>query len=762
MPNFFNKRLTFDNGYVPTQPLDGRVQNSIYAGKNMIVRKAGDQLYSEVWRGNLTMSETVSYTSLTGTWDVTVNVATITGTGTAATTELVFGQWIVIAGYLYQVRAINSDTSIVVSPTPAASSAGADGILPHVLQDLDFTRASYARGSMIKLPNGHLLSAGQGVYRANGSTISSSLTLTNQIQLSKYDSAAGTYTNYTLGMTPTGAASLAATGGGTKNMAAGDYSMRFCPARIATNGYNNPMEKVTVTITANQRILATLPTPDTTNGQDAWKAFGSLYNASVQAAIQGPWYLVSRGDPLQDLLRIVARGTVSITTGLTSVVGTDTVFNEDLVSGDVVTIDGNSYTIDTITSNTALTLTGAASTTNAAATVTITAAIYEWLNAEIQRGTILEYNNDVPPRASFVGSLGGIPVAISCRGEAPIGQTGDWNPGPTIQPSKPNNLEAFPAEARTSVSPPETIIGWVDGQARLFLLTENRLHMASFVSNDAKNPIVTRPYWHAGFRSPYGLVFANGYIYGFTNRGPTRSVAEGDEGSEEYAFSDVVSSVFADWNPERVLVAYDVKNEAICFFHNNDATIGGFQTVKCLMFMLRSQVWSTPIIIEDATGDVLVAGTAAVSGLLYLNLLKRIAGVYTNVTFLWDFGVGIVEWFLATEYGDTDNYPSDICITGFRATGLFGGSGSAGVYGVRSEGANFSDINNATSVSTSGAITMPNNAAVVISKWVKLNCHSLQQVAFKVQGTYTGPVASNPLQRVDAMEIEGFETAGGY
>lgn len=762
MPKFFNRRLTFDAGFVPTTPLDGRVQNSIFAGKNLIVRKAGDQLYAEAWQGNFDISETVSFTTLTGTWDVTSGNTTIVGTGTAASTELVFGQWIVLAGILYQVRNVASDTSITVSPVPTASSAAQTGILPHVLQDLDFTRASYARGSMIKLPQGHLLSAGQGVYRANGSTISSSLTLGNRIQLSKYDSPTGTYTNFVLGMSPTGAATLTAVGGGTKEMAAGDYSIRLCPARIATNGYNNPLEKATVTITANQRILITLPAADTASGQDAWKVFGSLYNASDQAAVQGPWYLVSRGDQLQDLLRINPRGTVSISSGSAAVAGTGTFFLEDLAAGDVVTIDGNSYTISAITTNTALTLTGNASTTAGAAVVTITAAVYEWLNAEIQRGTILEYNNDIPPRASFIGSLGGIPVAISCRGAAPVGQTGDWNPGPTIQPSKPNNIEAFAAEARTTVSPPETIIGWVDGQARLFLMTENRLHFASFVSNDAKNPIVTRPFWHAGFRSPYALTFVNGYLYGFTNRGPARSIAEGDEGSEEYSFADRVSSVFVNWTPERVIVAYDVKNEAVCFFHNNDATSGGFQTVKCLMYMLRSGVWSPPIIIEDPTGDVIVAGAAAVSGQLYLNLLKRISGTYTNKTFLWDFGLNTTTWFIATEYGDLDSYPADITITGLRVVGLFGGSGSAGVFGVRSGASNFGDIENATSTSITGAITLPSAATVSVSEWEKLNAHSLQQVAFKVQGIWIGPVGLNALNRVDAIQIEGFETSGGY
>lgn len=90
---------------------------------------------------------------------------------------------------------------------------------------------------------------------------------------------------------------LTAVSGGTKNMQAADYSIRVCPARIATNGYNNPLEKVVVALTANQRVEVDFSsaTSDSSHGQDAWAVFGSLYNASAQAAQQGPWYLLSRG-----------------------------------------------------------------------------------------------------------------------------------------------------------------------------------------------------------------------------------------------------------------------------------------------------------------------------------------------------------------------------------------------------------------------------------------------------------------------------------
>lgn len=761
MPQEFNLKLTFDSGFVSTQPLDGRVQNSIYRGVNMIVKKAGDQLYAEMWGGVENISETAGFTTLTGTWDVTSGNATIVGTGTTATTELIFGQWIVIDARLYQVRAINSNTSVVVSPTPSATVSGATGLIPHTLQDVDMLRGTFARGSIERLPQGHLVSAGQGVARLNGQTLSSSLTLSNQIQLSKYDSAAGTYTNYLLGMTATGNVTLTAVSGGTKNMQAADYSIRVCPARIATNGYNNPLEKVVVALTANQRVEVDFSsaTSDSSHGQDAWAVFGSLYNASAQAAQQGPWYLLSRGKDPQDLLRINPRGTVDITSGSPAVAGTGTFFLDDYVAGDTVEIDGNNYVVSSIASNTSLTLTTNASTTASGVTTQIIKAVYEWLNAEVQRGTLLEFNNTPPPRASFVGSLGGVPIAVSCRGPAPIGLEGDYNPGPTIQPSKPNNIEAFPAESRTSVSPPETIIGLVDSQARLFLMTENRLHFASFVSNDAKQPIVTRPYWKSGFRNPYSLVFINGYLYGFTNRGPTRSIADGDEGSEEFAFADRVSETFQPWIPERVLVAYDAKNEAIVFFHNNDQVNGaGKQAVVAMMFMLRSQVWSTPIVIDDSTSDVIVSGASVISGALYVNLLKRDGGgTYTCVTYRWDSGTNSIGWYLGTEYGDNGQYPSDSCITGFRLTGLVR-NGTAGIHGVRSDGENFGDIETGNSGSASGSITLPNATSVKVYPWTKLNVKALQQMAVRIDGNYT----TGTRHRVDKIEIEGFVTGGGY
>lgn len=762
MPQFFDRKLTFDAGFVSTQPLDGVVQNSIYRGVNMIVKKAGSQLYAEMWGGVESTSETAGFTTLTGTWAVTSGNATITGTGTAATTELIFGQWIVIDARLYQVRSINSNTSVVVSPTPSATTSGATGIIPHTLQDVDFFRATFARGSIERLPQGHLVSAGQGVARFDGSTLTSSLTLSNQIQLSKYNSVAGTYTNYLLGMTATGNVTLAAVSGGTKNMQAGDYSIRVCPARLATGGWNNPLPKVVLSgLTANQRIEIDFSgaTFDSARGQDAWTIFGSLYNASAQAAQQGPWYLLSRGQQPQSLLRINPRGTVAITSGSASVAGTDTFFLDDYAAGDTVEIDGNNYVINAIASNTSMTLTTNASTTASGVTTEIIKAVYEWLNAEIQRGTLLEFNNDPPPRASFVGSLGGVPVLVSCRGPAPIGLEGDYNPGPTIQPSKPNNVEAFPTESRSSVSPPETIIGLVDAQARLFLMTENRLHFASFVSNDAEQPIVTRPFWKSGFRNPYSLTFVNGYLYGFTNRGPTRSIADGDEGSEEFAFADRVSDTFQPWIPERVLVAYDAKNEAIVFFHNNDQVNGaGKQAVIAMMFMLRSQVWSTPILIEDSDEDVIVSGASVISGTLYLNLLKRDGGgAYTCVTYRWDSGTNSIGWYLATEYGDNGAYPSDTCITGLRVTALLT-SATAGIHGPRSDQENFNTIETGNSVSASGSIALANSTAVKAYPWKKLNVKALQQVAVRVDGNYT----SGSRHRVESLQVQGFVTEGGY
>lgn len=75
--------------------------------------------------GAVTFSETGNLTSLTGTLSSSGNA--VTGSGTAFTTEIKGGAWIKVGGSYYHVARVNSNTSMIVFPTPSPAWAGASG-----------------------------------------------------------------------------------------------------------------------------------------------------------------------------------------------------------------------------------------------------------------------------------------------------------------------------------------------------------------------------------------------------------------------------------------------------------------------------------------------------------------------------------------------------------------------------------------------------------------------------------------------------------
>lgn len=700
--------------------------------------------YAEVWRGTQDLGEDPGFTTLTGTVAIASGNPIITGTSTLFSSELVVGQWIIIDAIAYAVRRINSDTSVTVSPAPAATGSGKTAVVGHTLLDLDNRRAALARGSVLEFPKGHLLSVGQGIVKINGAALSASLTASNNLQLSKFNSSAGTYAHYTLGMAKPSFTTAVGVAGGVKNMQAGDYSLRLVPARSATGGFNNPSEALVVNLASTgDKFLATLPAVDAAAGQDAFRVYATLY--SRQQSETGPWYHVARGTPAQDLILVNPRGTVAITSGLPGVTGTNTFFLEDYYPGDVVTIDGNSYTILSIASNTSMTLTANASTTASGQTVTITQISFEYRDAEISENDLIEFDNNAPPAAGFVATLGGLPVLLSCFGP------NERNPGPVLAPAKPRNVEAFPPSARVAIDPPEAIIGVVASVGRLYPMTENRLHIAT-PSGDSRTPVSTRPFWKAGFRNSQSLIFVQGTLYGFTSGGPARSIAEGDEGIEEYRFAEDVAAVTKNWLPERVLVAHDPKNEAICFFHNNDNVNGaGKQYCNVLLYMLRLGVWSPVITIESSTVDIIVTGATVVAGVLYLNLLTRSGSTYTARTHQWDAGTNSINWYVASEFIDENN-EGLITIEGVAVRAHTNG-GSVGIHGPRTgDDIPVVDLQNSNASSESGPITLPASTAVKEGARSKIRVKDLRSYAVRIDGTFSG---TGELHRVDEVVIDG-------
>jgi hypothetical protein len=73
--------------------------------------------------GSVTFSETGNLTSLTGTISTSGN--TVTGSGTAFTTEIRGAAWIKAGGAYYHVQKVNSNTAMVIFPAPSPALSGA-------------------------------------------------------------------------------------------------------------------------------------------------------------------------------------------------------------------------------------------------------------------------------------------------------------------------------------------------------------------------------------------------------------------------------------------------------------------------------------------------------------------------------------------------------------------------------------------------------------------------------------------------------------
>ncbi len=721
--------VTFDirQGFVPTQPIVGENNGSIYRGQNMIPRGERGRLYMEVFGGVGLLNESVANTTLVGTVTTVAGSTTVTGTGTKFTRDLIPGQLVLVANRPVSVRIIVSDTVFLSSqPCPtAAAGVGQSIVAAHTIVDADIFRATLARGNVLRTAKGNLLFVGQGIVRLNGVDVTGSPEATAQLKLAIYDPFSGNYTTYKLGMKTPVLVTVAATGGGTKNMQAGTYSVMIAPARVATDGYNNPSNVVEVVIATGDKIRITFPAMDTAAGQDSWRVYGTLF--SEDQGITGPWYYVAtinttqvssgggtydfewrdaeikvneiaefNNDPPPNAAFVgqlgnypvliscngpgrVLQGTVSVTNGSPTITGVGTAFDVDCTVGSYVYVDNAGTTLF------------------------------------FQVKTV-----DSPTQITAVADSNATAATKQAR-------LGDSAPGPVIRPCKPSvsgvNIEAFPASFSQAVNPPETIIGWVQGVGRLYLMTENRLHIA--VLSNALPPVTVRPFWHVGFRNAQSCVFINGFIYGFTTAGATRSIADGDEGLEEHAFAAPVADVMRSWAPEFVRLAYDPVNEAVCFCYSPpDPTIGGFYVTNVLMYMLRTGVWSTLLVIDNTSANRALTGVATVSG----NMYPLISGQ----TYGWDSGGVNIPWSMVWPGFDAGSAMMDKTVIGISGVALTQ-SGVVAICGARAG----EDISLDSPISGT-AKGLPNSTASRTTGYLKYDAKELGIFCPIVTGTWPG------------------------
>jgi len=740
-------------GYYPTAPVTGEQADYIYQGLNMILKGGTEFKYLEQYTGYGLFAASGSNTLGTGTVAITTGSNTITGTSTKFLSEFVPGQEVAISSRVYTVFRIDSDTSMQVSPAAASTGSGIQVAILQQIQALDTVILTLIRGSVIRLPEGHLLGAGRGAVRVNGAALAGGgWTLTDQPQLAVYNPGSATYTPYRLGMTTPIAPTLANVAGGTK-MAATTYSVRLASAKVATKGWNQASPSTSVTLLANQRVQVTFPAMDTANGQDAWKMYVTLSTATD--ATQGPWY---------DFGRLIATSEVGSGGGNVTLEWADA----EVSSNDILEYDNDQATSAGFVASLGglpvliscngpgHNLTGTVATTAGSATVTGTSTLFGaelaigrfvWINSLIYRVLNIASNTSMTVTPSPAGTGSGLAI-----------RSADETPGPVIRPAKSTvggyNFEAYPARSAVAIDPPDPILGYYLVQERLFLLTANSLNFAE-PTGDPDVPLRTAPYWTVGFRNPRAIAFANGYLYAYTTNGATRSAAFGDKVETEHSFAAPVDAVMSSWDPGKVTVAYNQQLEAMCYMHADDGTrAGGTARYGTLLpFMLRMGVWGPPLRMEDLSDvdPTYATSTATVQGVMYFASPTNAGN--TNIYTVSVANGEVGEVFVASPFMDMGAEGFDKTVEGLILTA---GRTSASnvvceIYGSVADGTvPISDLQ-AGGNSQSGQLTFGLNTTVVTSARKKMNVRKLRTVAVRVRLTSQDSVSA----RLDELKIDG-------
>ncbi len=376
----------------------------------------------------------------------------------------------------------------------------------------------------------------------------------------------------------------------------------------------------------------------------------------------------------------------------------------------------------------------------------------EWLDGEISRNELLEFDNFAPPECDFIATLGGNPVYISCFGKS------GGSPGPNIVPAKPRNIEGAMVNLNLRLDPAHTIIGYREAQGRLFLMTNNSLQIAT-LSNLPFAPITTRPFWKRGFHNPYSLIFVNGRLYGWTHNGPTRSAMDGEEGSEEFAFGADVKEITQNWNDGKVFVAHSPPDEVVCYIHSADSlNAQGWWETLILPYSLPHEMWMPPIVLTSPTQDMIVSGVATVKNRLYL----LAGGRRQNESLLFfdeyefnsvdAFQPNTVPYFAAWQYSDGDAEDRAKRITAFRVTGRFQ-SGKFAVYGEDEDGEIQSEPFEDPAKSLSGDIDITTGAELRRGERQELNLPEVNLWTARISGQWTG-TSETPKDRIDEVHVE--------
>jgi hypothetical protein len=578
--------------YIPSAPRTGGEGDSvIFRKRGLITRGRDGRFYEEAYSGLGDLDENLDLGLMTGTLSFTADSTTVTGVGTLFQTEANLGQRLLVvtdddsAAWLIVPKRIVSDTEMVVWKAPDTTTSGLIGYRMPRLFAVVNQRGTAWWGNVLKLDRGSLVGVGDGPFQLDGLPITAPLTLTRDPQLALFDAATSLYSVSPLGMDEPAPPALA------EELGTGTKNM-------AAGIYG---------IVVTPRHAAT----------------GGYNNPSVPATVTltAPNSRVVITFPAMDTVHLQDSWGIWVTPYSAA------------LSSDLNYLNGPFFFWKNIT---AADMTGLTYTT-------------EWLDSEVEFNETVGFNNDPPPQAIFVELLDFKLVYISCFGVGTPTFPDGAAPGPFITPTKPNNIDAAPPDLAQSSSPPETILGAVSAQGRLYLLTANHLQIAMSTGRDDV-PIIIRPYWKDGFAGPEQLVFINGMLYGFTVAGPSRSAGDGDESYSQRDWAADVYEITKDWNPGQVLVGFDPKNNLLCFFHTADhLNSAGFWTTRVLGYGLSQAMWVFDDLYSSNFEDKIVCGVATVAERLEVLIGGRGVPPPAIATAAWS--TAALQWNASGEVG---------------------------------------------------------------------------------------------------------------
>jgi len=552
--------------FKPSSPLRGD-EDYILRGQNMILEGQYPNVYYRAYQGSENIDEPVPTEAITGTITFTTTSFTITGIGTVFLDELHLGQMIQASGgEVIVVKQLLTQTTFTADRYPLAAGTDETATRLPILGNLNVSRFSLLRGNAVQFDKGTILAVGDGELYVNGAVLAGdSLDASRQVQVAVYDSATMTYDVQPVGFEEIpdvvfGDVSVVGSGG-TKNMSLGFYSFKVSYYSDITNGFGNPTPTLLSGGTAGYQLTLANSTFEINFTNDV----GNRPAKATGYIIYGTAY---SGSSEISATNAIQGGWFEVTR----------VAFADLV-GEVAT--------------------------------------FEYTDSEL--GTLVSFDNDMPPDAEFISTIDLYPFLISTDGQGvdSTGRETTTSPGAFVAPAKPDNLDGYPASYKVPTGHGETILGVVSAAGRFFVMTPNTLQAVTPTGLPAA-PFTCRPFWRRGFANPYNLIFIDDTLYGYSGKKMFRSIATGDTADESYEFATDVEVQLAESSAGYVFIAHDPKNECICVFlsairQNDD----GYWETDVYPYSLTKSIWMPKVVLTSTERDMVVSGAATVNNELY-------------------------------------------------------------------------------------------------------------------------------------------------